>query len=222
MTDQLEVPQEQQQQAPPTQPMGMRFFVKLDDLPSASTYMQPLSLFRFEETEENLIMERFDKNERKWVDSPSMIAFTGIGGDDNFSEVDEEEANRLIAMWTPDDAEAEDADAEPVPEDGEDATASVEGSTDPPIPPEERERHEYDFNFRSQEGEDQGDEVLSYLEGMIEVSQDEPEEDEAPTAREELDGMNEEERMNFSTGNSFNEEEKPFTVRGLLRRIFNV
>jgi hypothetical protein len=43
MTEQPEVPQDQEQ-AVPVQPTGMRFFVYLDDLPSASTYMQPLSL----------------------------------------------------------------------------------------------------------------------------------------------------------------------------------
>jgi hypothetical protein len=61
-------------------------------------------------------MERFDKKGRKWVDSPSLIAFTGIGGDESYEEVDEEEANRLIAMWTPGEDEVEDADAEPEPE----------------------------------------------------------------------------------------------------------
>jgi hypothetical protein len=115
MTEQPEVPQDQEQ-AVPVQPTGMRFFVYLDDLPSASTYMQPLSLFRFEETDNRLIMERFDKKGRKWVDSPSLIAFTGIGGDESYEEVDEEEANRLIAMWTPGEDEVEDADAEPEPE----------------------------------------------------------------------------------------------------------
>jgi hypothetical protein len=72
-------------------------------------------------------MERFDKKGRKWVDSPSMIAFTGIGGDESYEEVDEEEANRLIAMWTPDDG-AEEADAEPVAEEPvEDEGFSVRG-----------------------------------------------------------------------------------------------
>lgn len=201
MTEQMEKPQDQQA---PVQPMaGMRFYVKLDDLPSASTYMQPLSLHRFEETADAVIMERFDKEGRKWVDNPNLIAATGMGGDESYSEIDEEEANRLIAMWTPDEADAEEADAEPVPEDGEAVEGEVvegefetgevtaEGDT--------RNVPEYDFDWRPQEGEDTSGPVTDYFDGIIEVSEEPVEEDE------------EEEP-----------EERSFSVRGLLRRIFNV
>ena len=212
MTEQIEKPQEQQsppeeqQQQAPIQPMaGMRFYVNLDDLPSSPNYQQPLSLHRFEETADAVIMERFDKEGRKWVDNPNLISATGMGGDESYSEVDEEEANRLIAMWTPDEADVEEADAEPVPEDGEAVESEeVEGEGEFEIGEvtaegDTRNIPEYDFDWRPQEGEDNSAPVLEYFDSIIEVSEEPVEEDE------------EEEP-----------EERSFSVRGLLRRIFNV
>lgn len=214
MTEQIEQPQEQSQgERAIFRPEGMQFYVSLDDLPSSPTYMQPLSLHRFEETEDAVIMERFDKKGRKWVDNPGLIAATGMGGADSYSEVDEEEANRLIAMWTPDDADAEDADAEPVMEDGEAVEGEeVEGEGEFEIGEltadgDTRVVPEYDFDWRPQEGEDNSAPVFDYLDSIIEVSE-EPVEEEQETPVEE------------------DEEEEPevqsFSVRGLLRRIFNV
>ena len=211
MTEQMEKPQEQQsppeqQQQAPIQPMaGMRFYVNLDDRPSSPNYQQPLSLHRFEETADAVIMERFDKEGRKWVDNPNLISATGMGGDESYSEVDEEEANRLIAMWTPDEADVEEADAEPVPEDGEAVESEeVEGEGEFEIGEvtaegDTRNIPEYDFDWRPQEGEDNSAPVLEYFDSIIEVSEEPVEEDE------------EEEP-----------EERSFSVRGLLRRIFNV
>jgi len=212
MTEQIEKPQEQQsppeeqQQQAPIQPIaGMRFYVNLDDLPSSPNYQQPLSLHRFEETADAVIMERFDKEGRKWVDNPNLISATGMGGDESYSEVDEEEANRLIAMWTPDEADVEEADAEPVPEDGEAVESEeVEGEGEFEIGEvtaegDTRNIPEYDFDWRPQEGEDNSAPVLEYFDSIIEVSEEPVEEDE------------EEEP-----------EERSFSVRGLLRRIFNV
>ncbi|MCK5548689.1 MAG: hypothetical protein KAI64_06715 [Thermoplasmata archaeon] len=202
MSEQPENPQEQQaeQQQAPFPQAGMQFYVKLDDLPSASTYMQPLSLHRFEAKEGSVIMERFDKEGRRWVDNPNLIAATGIGGDESYSEIDEEEANRLIAMWTPADAEAEDADAEPVAEEeGEVVEGEVEESVgEVTAEGDNREIPEYDFDWRPQEGEDHSDQVVTFLDGLIEVEETvEEDEEEEP-------------------------EEQSFSVRGLLRRIFNV
>ena len=212
-----EQPQEQQQQQPVTQ-AGMRFFVNLDDLPTSPTYMKPLSLHRFEAGARGLITERFDKQERKWVDNPGLVAFTGIGGDESYKEIDEEEANRLIAMWTPDDSETEQADAEPVPENegmqsgtvqAEDtgmATGTAQAGEDfQPVPPEQRQDPEYDFDYKPQSGEDHSAEVFGLLEGIIEVSE-EPVPEEEPEPEEEP---------------APEEEERSFSVRGLLRRIFN-
>jgi hypothetical protein len=105
LSDPMKIPEGPQEQAPEEQPRGMRFFIKLDDLPSAPTYMQPLSLFRFEARDDRLITERFDKEDRKWVHAPGLIAFTGIGGDESFEEIDEESANQLIDQWAPDETE---------------------------------------------------------------------------------------------------------------------
>lgn len=210
-----EQPAEVQPQEQPVQPQGgMRFFVKMDDFPEAPTYQQPLSLFRFEETAETLIMERFDKKGRKWVDSPSLIAFTGVGGDESFEEVDEAEANRLIAMWTPGDEEAEDADAEPEPE-AEEVEGEAEGEieVEEPVPPDEREKLEYNFDFRPQKGDDHGDLMFEFLERL---KSEEPDQAEETEPKKDKSEKTVKERLEED------EEEREPTVRGLLRRIFGV
>lgn len=214
MTEQpMEIPQDAQQQA--VQPLGMRFFVKLDDLPSAPTYMQPLSLFRFEEREDTVIMERFDKKERRWVDSPSMVAWTGIGGDESFQEINEDKANQLIDQWTPDDADVEEADAEPVPEsegEGEGEGAVPEGRlTQEEI--ENREIPDYDFDWREEKGQDNSAPIFDFFESVMagEGEETESEPDEAEETVADRKRKLEEE-----------EDEEEGVVRGLLRRIFGV
>jgi len=251
MTEQpMDIPQEQEQQAQPVQ--GMRFFVKLDDLPSAPTYMQPLSLFRFEATEDAIIMERFDKDGRKWVDSPSMIAFTGLGGEESYKEVSEQEANDLIAQWTPDDAEAEDADAPVEPETDEQEGEAMGGDLgafiseleeiyagDPT--PENIDRlmnlEIPEAEPREQEGEDHSDILFDFvgeIEAAVEESEGEQaEEEETPADRQRKmeAGMQEEDSAVVDEKSTDRikrrkeekeEEDESFSVRGLLKRIFNV
>lgn len=84
-----------------------RFFVRLQDNPDVANYLQPQSLHRLQETETDLFTHRFERETRTWVHNPGMIAFTGIGGSDDFQEIDEDEANALISQWTQETTEEE-------------------------------------------------------------------------------------------------------------------
>lgn len=87
---------------PTTEALGAewRFFVRLQDNPDAPNYLQPQSLHRMQETETDFHTHRFDRKTRSWVHNPGMIAFTGGGGSDDFQEIDEDNANALIAQWS--------------------------------------------------------------------------------------------------------------------------
>jgi hypothetical protein len=77
----------------------MRFMVRVQDNPDLPDYLEPLALFRFQVTPDDLITDRFDRERDMWVDWPDMLGFTGIGGAENYAEVREEEANQLIQKW---------------------------------------------------------------------------------------------------------------------------
>ncbi|MFQ5923127.1 MAG: hypothetical protein ACE5M4_09810 [Anaerolineales bacterium] len=77
----------------------MRYFTRVQDNPDLPDYMKPQSLHRFEASKDQIITERYDLNSRSWVDNPGMIAFTGIGGADDYVEIDEAEALELIDEW---------------------------------------------------------------------------------------------------------------------------
>ncbi|NIM22469.1 MAG: hypothetical protein GTN64_08675 [Candidatus Latescibacteria bacterium] len=202
MTEQPEaqVEEVEEVQEPTQQPQeregGMRFFVRVQDNPDLDGYMEPRSLHRFEDRPDQIIMERFDKEKRIWVDNPNMIAFLGIGGADDYEEIDEDKANQLIAQWTPQE-EAEEAGAEPEPEtEGEEVETEPEEGGSSPISDEE---YVAEAGFRDQKGDDHSTGVFDYLMDVIE-GEDEEE------VEEEEDEV----------------EERSFSVMGLLRRIFNV
>lgn len=85
------------EEAPPGD--GMRFMVRIQDNPDLPNYNQPQSLHRFKITPEEIVTDRFDADAKMWVDNPGMIAFTGIGGADDFVEIDIDNANALISQW---------------------------------------------------------------------------------------------------------------------------
>lgn len=109
-----EAPAPRQQGPPAAKQYGdqMRFMVRLQDHPGLPNYNQPAGLFRFQVTEEKIVTDRFDRDRKMWLDWPNMVAFTGIGGTDDYIEVGETEANGLIEKWLAD-APAPDAQAEP-------------------------------------------------------------------------------------------------------------
>jgi len=156
-----QVPQEQQapvDQAPPTQTQekGLRFYVRVQDMPSAENYMEPMSLHRFDDSGGHLVMERFHPEERRWIDNPNLISVTGLGGDEDYVEIDEEKANQLIDQWS-------------VKEPLEDADDNVGGDIVAEDVPE------YDFSKRPQEGEDHTEVLEEFLE-RITSAEDEEEE----------------------------------------------
>jgi hypothetical protein len=77
----------------------MRFMVRIQDNPDLENFNDPLGLFRFQVTTEQIVTDRFDVQREMWIDWPSMIGFTGIGGADDFIEINENEANQLIERW---------------------------------------------------------------------------------------------------------------------------
>lgn len=57
---------------------------------------KPASVHRWRQTKDGLFLERWDG--KSWVDSPSLYAATGIGGDNNFEEITEKEAMDFIRI----------------------------------------------------------------------------------------------------------------------------
>lgn len=111
-----------EQEVAPAPEAQWRFFVRVQDNPDAPNYLQPQSLHRLQETETDLFTHRFERESRTWVHNPGMIAFTGMGGSDDFQEIDEDKANALISQWTQEQPEEEaeideeeNEDEEPLP-----------------------------------------------------------------------------------------------------------
>jgi len=74
----------------------MRYYFRMNEQPDSKDYGKPQAVFRFDVTDKTVITERFDKKSKKWVDDPAMIALTGIGGDEDFKEIKENEANDYV------------------------------------------------------------------------------------------------------------------------------
>ncbi|MFV2044651.1 MAG: hypothetical protein ACC700_15630 [Anaerolineales bacterium] len=77
----------------------MRCFTRVQDSPDHPDNMKPQSVHRFEVSEDQIITERYDRKSRSCVDNPGMIAFTGIGGADDYVEINEAKALELIDEW---------------------------------------------------------------------------------------------------------------------------
>lgn len=76
--------------------MDYRYFVRIQSNPDRSDYGQPLSAHRFAVTENTVVTERWEGGSGVWVDNPDLLAFTGIGGSDDYREVDQVEAERFV------------------------------------------------------------------------------------------------------------------------------
>jgi hypothetical protein len=70
----------------------MRYFMRIDDNPQSDTYNKPRALYRFEATDKKVITEWWNPATKEWEDNPQALAFTGLGGAENFFEVSEEKA----------------------------------------------------------------------------------------------------------------------------------
>lgn len=114
-------------------PPQYRFFVRLQDNPDYPNYLKPQSLHRLEETETDLFTHRFERESRTWVHNPGLVAFTGIGGADDYEEIDQDKANALIAQWQGEEVEGEVPEEEVPEEVTEEGEVEEEEETDPRI-----------------------------------------------------------------------------------------
>jgi len=76
-----------------------RYFTRSGDNPRSKLYEQPLALYRFAVTDETVITEQWIPSDQEWIDNPDMIEFTGLGGAENFQEVDVSEAERVARRF---------------------------------------------------------------------------------------------------------------------------
>ena len=79
----------------------MRFFARQSENPDSEKYQTPQSLHRFDVGEDFILTERFDAEEG-WVDNPELLGFMGIGGDEDYIEIDEEAALHIIGQLVED------------------------------------------------------------------------------------------------------------------------
>jgi len=57
-------------------------------------------LFRWAETNKFLLTDRWDRARNAWMDDPTFIEVTGIGGSSDYDRISENEAVFLIASTT--------------------------------------------------------------------------------------------------------------------------
>lgn len=72
----------------------IKYYFFMDTNPKSKTYMQPMSLSRLRVDKSGDYPERW--NGKEWVDNPNLIAFTGIGGDNDYYRATEKEAMAFI------------------------------------------------------------------------------------------------------------------------------
>jgi hypothetical protein len=63
--------------------------------------MEVTSLYRWMEFPEDrtLITDRWDEGTEDWIDDPSLLDVTGLGGPAGFIEVEENAAKELVGTW---------------------------------------------------------------------------------------------------------------------------
>jgi len=83
----------------------MRYFARQSENPDNEKYETPQSLHRFDVGEDFIITERYDL-EQGWVDNPELIGFLGIGGDQDYVEVDEATAQHILGQLLGDENQA--------------------------------------------------------------------------------------------------------------------
>ena len=71
---------------------NFRYFKRVNDNPEKEDYQEASAITRFLHHEELVISEVWDVATQTWVDFPDMIAFTGIGGDEDYQEINKSDA----------------------------------------------------------------------------------------------------------------------------------
>ena len=74
----------------------MRYFFRINDVPSHPEYQEPYAVFRWEVSDVAIISERWDPGFQGWKHFPRMIAWTGLGGDNDYVETTEVAATAFI------------------------------------------------------------------------------------------------------------------------------
>ena len=72
----------------------MRYFIRINDDVESKEYTKPLALYRFEftGTKAKLITEWWNPKQKKWEFSNSVMDAFGLGGAENYIEVDVKQA----------------------------------------------------------------------------------------------------------------------------------
>ncbi len=71
----------------------MRYFFRVNDSPNHPEYQRPYALYRWEVGDVFLISERWSVEFQGWRHEPRMIAWVGIGGDNDYLETSKLEAD---------------------------------------------------------------------------------------------------------------------------------
>ena len=75
------------------------YYFVLDTRPQSQNYMKPTTVHRWYHTNDGAFTEMW--NGKEWEDNPSLIAATGIGGDNDYYETTEKEAMEFIRTHIP-------------------------------------------------------------------------------------------------------------------------
>lgn len=75
---------------------GVRYFARIIDDPDSPRYKERVSLHRWEHSEAGIRTEWWDTREKKWVNDPDLIGFTGIGGGNDYEEITLRQAHELF------------------------------------------------------------------------------------------------------------------------------
>jgi hypothetical protein len=73
----------------------MRYFTRIIDNPNKPNYKEPRSLHRF--VEDGSSAEYFQDG--KWVSDPDLLLFSGLGGDNDYIEIDINQAQSLYQKF---------------------------------------------------------------------------------------------------------------------------
>jgi len=81
--------------------MSMHYYVIMADNPQASNHREITSLFRWAEYPESrtLVTDRWSEKEEDWIDDPTLLDITGLGGPAGFVEIEEDAAKELVSVW---------------------------------------------------------------------------------------------------------------------------
>jgi len=74
--------------------MATQHYIEKDDRPGKEG--QPLAVYRWVDGPP-ILLERFDIKTKEWVDDPSLLEATGIGGAESFWKATVKEARQAIA-----------------------------------------------------------------------------------------------------------------------------